>query len=70
MPEKVLTALALDRVAPGVISGQEIISTRANVETMMFALARTTGTSLEAVRKMPVWQIIRYLKMMAKDTPR
>jgi hypothetical protein len=52
------------------LSGQEIINTRANVENMMLALARTTGTSIEAVRKMPVWQIIRYLKMMAKDAPR
>ncbi len=70
VPEQILTALVLDRIAPGALSGQEIINTRANVENMMLALARTTGTSIEAIRKMPVWQIIRYLKMMAKDAPR
>lgn len=69
MPEKILTALAIDRVAPGVLSGQEIISSRTSIEDMVLVLARTTGTSLDAVRQMPLWQIIRYVKKLAKQTP-
>jgi len=68
VPETILTALVLDRTCPGFLSGQEIIGSRASVEDMVLALARTTGTSLEDVRKMPLWQVLRYLKKLAKQT--
>jgi hypothetical protein len=68
VPEIILTALVLDRTCPGFLSGQEIISARESVEDMVLALARTTGTSLEDIRKMPLWQVLRYLKKLAKQT--
>lgn len=70
MPEKILTALALDRVAPGVLAGHEIAGARASIEAMMLALARSTGTSLEDVRKMPLWQIVRYLNKLTEKPPK
>tara|TARA_R110000824_G_scaffold73986_2_gene188355 strand:+ start:469 stop:675 length:207 start_codon:yes stop_codon:yes gene_type:complete len=67
---EILTALALERIAPGAMAGREIAQTRASIEEMMLALARATNTPLDSVRNMPLWQIIRYLKKMAKAAPK
>lgn len=63
---EILAALALDRIAPGAMAGREIAKARASIEDMMLALARATNTTLDSVRNMPLWQIIRYLRKMAK----
>ncbi len=65
-PEMILTAVVLNKVCPGWLSGAGLLRSLSGIEFQMLGLARITSTPLNTVAAMPLWRVLRYIKKLAK----